>query len=182
MAEKRILGQLRRGGREEFENAVRFYTPYIVTVVQNQLGPGASETEVEEICIDVFLALWQGRNSIRTDNLRGWLVRVARNKAIDHLRKKGVDPLPMEDRFAVSEDMVSTNLEKNERKQMVRKALDSLGESDREIFLRHYYYNQTVAEIAEEMKMNPETVKSRLARGREKLKKKLEQEGYNHAD
>ena len=40
----------------------------------------------------------------------------------------------------------------------------------REIFLRHYYYYQTVERIAGEMKLNPSTVKSHLRRGREKLR------------
>jgi RNA polymerase sigma-70 factor (ECF subfamily) len=44
---------------------------------------------------------------------------------------------------------------------------------DQEIFLRHYYYCQSVAVIAEKMKMNPSTIKTRLKRGREKLRQYL---------
>ena len=52
--------------------------------------------------------------------------------------------------------------------------MDGLGEPDREIFLRYYYYEQKIAEIADEMAMNAGTVKSRLRRGREKLRQTLE--------
>jgi RNA polymerase sigma-70 factor (ECF subfamily) len=45
---------------------------------------------------------------------------------------------------------------------------------DREIFLRHYYYYQGVSRIAEEMDMNVSTVKTHLARGRQKLKSILQ--------
>ena len=55
----------------------------------------------------------------------------------------------------------------------VREYMDSLPEKDRQIFLRHYYYGQTVADISREMKMPESTVKSRLRRGREKMKEYL---------
>ena len=44
---------------------------------------------------------------------------------------------------------------------------------DREIFLRHYYYCQTVSQISGEMGINVSTVKTKLRRGREKLRKQL---------
>ena len=50
-----------------------------------------------------------------------------------------------------------------------------MGWPDREIFLRYYYYDQKISEIADEMDMNAETVKSRLRRGREKLKSLIEE-------
>ena len=46
-------------------------------------------------------------------------------------------------------------------------------EPDREIFLRHYFYCQGVAEIALALDMNTNTVKTRLRRGREKLRREL---------
>jgi RNA polymerase sigma-70 factor (ECF subfamily) len=49
---------------------------------------------------------------------------------------------------------------------------------DREIFLRHYYYCQPVKTIAAELEMNESTVKTRLKRGREKLKTILREGGY----
>ena len=44
--------------------------------------------------------------------------------------------------------------------------------------IRYYYYDQTVAQIAAEMKMNLETVKSKLRRTREKIKTKLIERSY----
>ena len=49
----------------------------------------------------------------------------------------------------------------------VRQAVEALLETDREIFLRHYYYAQTVREIAEAMELKEPTVKTKLSRGRE---------------
>ena len=49
---------------------------------------------------------------------------------------------------------------------------------DRELFVRHYYYGQTVARAAEEMELNLSTAKTRLRRGRERLKTFLQEVGY----
>ena len=54
--------------------------------------------------------------------------------------------------------------------------MDGLPPEDRDIFLRHYFWYQTVSQIARETGMNESTVKSRLKRGREKLRKKLVKE------
>ena len=49
-------------------------------------------------------------------------------------------------------------------------------EPDREIFLRHYFYEQSAAEIALLLDMSTNTVKSRLRRGRERLRAELVKE------
>lgn len=58
----------------------------------------------------------------------------------------------------------------------VRRAVDSLKPKDRDIFLRYYFYLQSAETIAEELGMAPVSVRSRLSRGRETLRKKLEKE------
>lgn len=182
MTEAEMRRRLRRGTRQDFEEIVRYYIPYVMTILQNQLRTEHSEADAEEACMDVFLALWHNRERIRSDNLRGWLVRVARNKACDLVRKKGLRTIPLEDLLAVTDDRILDGMEQKEKNRLVRDALGKLGDSDREIFLRYYYYEQKVNEIAGEMGMNPETVKSRLKRGREALKKLLEQEGFSYVD
>ena len=68
------------------------------------------------------------------------------------------------------EDSPERSLTRKEEARLVRKAVDSLGEPDREVFLRHYFYAQNVQEISGIMNMNESTVKTKLRRGRSKLK------------
>ena len=60
----------------------------------------------------------------------------------------------------------------------IRKAVLALREPEREIFLRYYYFYQPVSTIAEEMGLEPANVKTKLFRGRKKLKEVLEKGGY----
>ena len=78
-----------------------------------------------------------------------------------------------EDVILVSDDMAQRLAEDHERDEIVRRAVLALDQPDREIILRYSYYGQKAAEIAAEMDMNAETVKSRLRRGREKLRKMI---------
>ena len=63
---------------------------------------------------------------------------------------------------------------REERERIVREAVLAMETTDREIFLRYYYHCQPIAVIAGETGMPESTVKSRLRRGREKLRAALE--------
>ena len=78
-----------------------------------------------------------------------------------------------EDILELPDSSPLSNLEQEEEKRLLRQAVDGLDKKDREIFLRHYYYAQSVAQIASEMNMPESTVKTRLRRGRMKLKEYL---------
>lgn len=156
------------------------YDAYVATVVANQLGPTGLREDVEELTANVFLSLWTHRDRLKTSHLRGWLGAAGRNEARMFLRRQREPLIPEEDVLLVDDEDAQRLLERRERTRIVGIALDALGEPDREVFLRHYYYNQTVAEIAEEMSLHPEAVKSKLRRGRKKLKEILKNGGYVH--
>ena len=71
------------------------------------------------------------------------------------------------------DDDVMRRLSERERAEAVRAALDTLCAEDREIFYRFYDLCQTSNEIAAAMGMNPATVRTRLSRGRETLRRAL---------
>ena len=71
----------------------------------------------------------------------------------------------------------SAAAEQAEERELVQKALEQLEPTDREIFLRHDYYAQTVEEISQRMHLNPSTIKTKLRRGRMRLKTILQRWG-----
>lgn len=173
MDDHMLLRRLRRRDPSALEAVMDRYLPYVRAIVGNVLRTMPPE-DVEEVTSDVFLALWQ--QNLRTDNLKAWLGATARNRALNRLRQR-TDAVPLEGDVLVLEGPEQA-VQKSWLREQVQSALDSLGEPDRELFLRHYYYFQTVAEIAQAMDLNENTVKSRLFRGRQKLKATLEQGGF----
>ena len=140
----------------------------------NQLGPCAAAEDIEELASDVFVALWRAPQPLRTEHLRGWLGKVARNQAISFLRRQHLQLVRDEDCILIDDRDAQKLLEAKERSALLNAALAALTSEDREIFLRRYYYNQTAGQIAEALHMNPSTVRSRLLRGRQSLRTELQ--------
>ena len=172
--DKIILRRLKRGDAAALEAAVRQYSGYVTAVIGNQLGPCAAAEDIEELASDVFVALWRAPQPFRTEHLRGWLGKVARNQAISFLRRQHLQLVRDEDCILIDDRDAQKLLEAKERSALLNAALAALTPEDREIFLRRYYYNQTAGQIAEALHMNPSTVRSRLLRGRQALRTELQ--------
>ena len=161
--EEEIVLRLNRGDPAALEALIDCYAPYVCGVAARIL-PGHPE-EWEELAGDVFLAAWDNRKKLRPGQVKGWLSTVARNRAFN--RRRGH-----------REDLPQSEAEYRELRSTLALALGSLDQQDRELFVRHYYYGQTVARAAEEMELNLSTAKTRLRRGRERLKTFLQEVGY----
>ena len=173
MTESKALRELQRGSEKALEWFIDRYSAYVGTVVYNIIGGSRSREDVEELCSDVFVSLWNNAAAIKGSSVKAYLVSIARNKSIDLLRRAGQE-LPLEE-DTISVSGMEESLERRDELQKVRQAVLAMDWPDREIFLRHYYYCQKIADIAREMDMNCSTVKTRLRRGREKLRSALEE-------
>lgn len=171
MREETILRRLRSQDPSALEALMDRYIPYVSTVVWNILRSSMTVQDAEEVVSDVFLAAWNQSEQITPGFTKAWLGAVARNKAKNKLRQRG-EELPFEEDYLEipDENTPANAAERAEEHRLVRKAVDSLGQPDREIFLRHYYYAQTVEEISQEMQLNRSTIKTKLRRGRLRLR------------
>ena len=85
-----------------------------------------------------------------------------------------IDDIDIEDDHSIDE--------REESKELIRelkKAVDKLGEPEREILIRYYFYYQKIEDISAYMKINPATVKVKLHRTRKKLKAILTERGFS---
>lgn len=167
-----ILVRLRDQDQTALEMAIHHYAGYVAAVIKKTLGPLGTPQDIEELSSDAFVALWQNAAKLRDNSdLKYWLAVVARNAAIKRCKKIKFEE-PLEENL-IFDQPIEEPWEREERVRMVRSAVEGLEPVDREIFMRHYFWRQTVAQISEEMGKNPSAIKSRLSRGREKLRKKL---------
>ena len=86
--------------------------------------------------------------------------------------------LDIEDVVLADEYSISDNIDRQTLQKDLREAMDIFGEPDREILMRYYYYYQTAPKIAEVMSLKLEAVKSKIKRGRTKLRAFLTERGY----
>lgn len=170
MQEAELLKKLRQRRSRALEEAMEQYGAYVATVIRNVLGTSGSMEDAEELSADVFFALWEHSDTVMEGKLKPWLGAVARNRAKDLLRKRR-PVLPMdEDVLTIAVESPEEQAMQETQKQALLEAVRSMTEPDREIFLRYYYNFQTMEEIALRMGMPLGTVKTRLHRGRKRLK------------
>lgn len=173
-----LVPALQRGDEEALGEIITRYTPYVGAIVWNIVRDSLSLEDAKEIVSDVFCILWQNAAKARADALKGYLGSIARSRALNALRKQG-RALKLEDDMLDRpipgpEDTVS----RMELYAALRRAVESLPEPDRSIFLRYYYLGQNSKAISEALSVKQNTVTSKLRRGRERLRTELEKGGY----
>ena len=178
MRDTAILHKLNAGDPRGLELLMEVYLPYVSAVVWNILRGAMSPQDAEEVVSDVFLAAWNQSSDLESGHVKSWLGAVARHKAKNKLRQMG-KALPLEESMLdiPSLEDPTEGLDRREEAALVRRAVDAMPPREREVFLRHYYYAQSIKEIAAAMAMNESTVKNQLRRGRIKLTELLLKEG-----
>ncbi len=172
--EEKLLKSLKKRRRGSLEKAIELYTPYVSTVVYNVIGSAMSREDIEETVSDVFISLWRSAASLDADKgcIRAYLGAAARNTAKNRLRcavgHEELDESLISDRGTPEEEA-----ERREERRLLINAVRSLGEPDSEIFMRYYFYGEKTGEIADAVGICTSTVKSKLARGRKKLREIL---------
>ncbi len=134
----------------------------------------------EDIVQEAFTSLWRtgarydaGRGSVRT-----WILTVVRNRAVDAFRRDGVregntvNDDGLVDQL-VADEHTDVEVERREQSRVVRTALHSLPEEQRQVVELAYFGGFTHAEIAELLALPQGTVKGRMRLAMSKLRSSL---------
>lgn len=134
----------------------------------------------EEVLLDVYTQVW--RQASLYDNKRGaplaWLMTIARTRAIDRLRSGRTEQQSKESLESVGEVTAATMSPEEsavlgERQRLVRSALSSLSNEQREVIELAYYSGLSHSEIALRLGQPLGTVKTRTRLGMMKLRELL---------
>lgn len=173
-----LVDAMARGDEAALEHVIDRYTAYVGTIVWNIVKGNLDRADAKAIVSDVFYLAWCSADKIQRGKLKGYLSVLARRRSINMLRSIKAD-------LALTEDIVQIPVPGPEDESLrqevysaLRRSLEKLPEPDRTIFLRHYYLYQRTSEIAKAMGINVSTVKSKLRRGRENLRRELTEGGY----
>lgn len=132
----------------------------------------------EDIFQDVFikvnqkLSTFEGNSSIKT-----WIIRITINTAKDFLKSaynRRVVPMMEYQENGLVSDSDYENVENKDTNDMIMEAVLSLPDKYKDVIISVYYNDMTIAEVASYLALPEGTVKSRLSRGRQRLKSALE--------
>ncbi len=139
-------------------------------------------SEAEDIAQDTFLKVWKNIKKFKPDQkFKPWIFTIARNTALDHIRKKKAVPFSgMEDeQFSETledlEPIADELFEKAENVAKISSALEILRPEYRSVLMLHYAEDLTFEEISVVMNCPMNTVKSWHRRALEILRNHLHQ-------
>lgn len=154
-------------------NEIIKYYDYLMRLAVSKCD---SQSDAEDLVGDTMLAAFNYLHKGGTiEYPKTWLTNTLFHKYNDNLRKKYRYPVTvcLDDIEDIAADADEEYLSSEEASQ-VRRELNFLGYSTREVMIRYYFGNQSVADIAKGLGIPEGTVKSRLSAGRNQMKKGLE--------
>ena len=176
------IKKVKKGDQSAFEDIVVLFQSRIYQHCYRMLG---NAHEAEDIAQEAFIRAYVNIHSY--DDRRKfstWLYRIATNLSIDRLRKrkpdyfldaeiKGTDGLDMYSQLATDARLPEEEVQGMELEKMIYQEIANLPPIYRSIITLRYLEEFSLKEISEIMDLPLGTVKTRIHRGREALRKKL---------
>jgi RNA polymerase sigma factor (sigma-70 family) len=126
--------------------------------------------DAEDVLQRVFYEVWRNRDRYDpTRSLEAWVLGIARKRAIDLLRRRHANVVPIEELRDIAGDDGRELAERYARANEVRGALARLPKEQREVLTLAYFGDLTQTEIAERLGVPLGTVKARAFRGLRRL-------------
>jgi RNA polymerase sigma factor (sigma-70 family) len=126
--------------------------------------------DAEDVLQRVFYEVWRNRDRYDpTRSLEAWVLGIARKRAIDLLRRRHANVVPIEELRDIAGDDGRELAERFARANEVRGALERLPKEQREVLTLAYFGELTQTEIADRLGVPLGTVKARAFRGLRRL-------------
>ena len=157
----------------DLEKIINEYSSYTATIIDNMARNSLNDEDKEEIVSEVFFILWKNKNKLNVNKyLSSYIAGITRNVVKEYLRKVKIN-------FDISDyenslynydiiDLLDDNVEEISK---IEEKLKNMKKIDKTIFLDFYYSFKSINDIAKEQKISEFSVKQRLYRIRNKIRK-----------
>ena len=159
----------------DLERIINEYSSYIAIIINNMASTNLSNEDKEEIISEVFFILWKNKHKLDINkSLSSYIAGITRNLIKEYLRKIKVDvDISDYENSLYSYDKIEFFNTEIQEIRNIEKKLENMKEIDKTIFLDFYYSSKSIKDIAKEQKMSEFSVKQRLYRIRNKIKKEV---------
>ena len=181
----KLVKRIENGDQQAFE---QLYNRTSGKVLYGTIRVYIKEADAaDDVLQDTYIKVYNNiANLSSSANILGWIRTIAANTARDYLRKSkrftehefsmdaendDGDTIELEDDNL--ENLPEAQLDRRETARLMNEILDSLPEEQRLVLLMAYYENKKVDEIAAELGLSANTVKSRMNYGRKKVEGKV---------
>ncbi|KOS66861.1 RNA polymerase sigma factor SigW [Lysinibacillus contaminans] len=181
LVNKRIK-QVLKGDQNAFADIVSLYQHKLYQVCYRMLS---NKQEAEDIAQEAFVRAYMNLHTFdQKRKFSTWLYRIATNLCIDRIRKKkpdyyldaevtGTEGLDMYSQIAAKDQLPEETLVQMELQERIQYEIGRLPDKYRSVIVLKYIEELSLQEISEILDMPLGTVKTRIHRGREALRKQL---------
>ena len=183
MYDNELIKMLRDDPNHGLKFLMQKYTGLVCAVIKGKFAAFScfSAEDIEECISDVFCEFYNNIEKFDSEkgSVKTLLCAIAKNKAIDKIRKCSTiseqisiddeeSGMQFADDFLLEDELIT-----EEFKDTLISEINALGEPDREIIVRKFYFAETSKSIAKKLGITVSTVDTRAHRALKKLKEKL---------
>ncbi len=177
-----LIKETLQGNNNAFEKLIERYKGFIFAIILNFIK---DHGEVENLAQEIFLQIYISLPNYKMDNFKGWIGRIATNKAIDWKRKKKAkfNEMIVEDTEEVMDLSETRSCEtpeevliKKENREKINRICKNMPTIYEDVIIKFYFQEKSYEEIAQEEDTTVKTIASRLYRGRNMFREKWREE------
>ncbi|MCI8398180.1 MAG: sigma-70 family RNA polymerase sigma factor [Oscillibacter sp.] len=180
--EQAWIDAARQGDQDAFAELVRLYEKRVLALTGRMCG---NPEDAAEAAQEAFLAAWQGLRNFRGESsFSTWLYRLASNACVDLLRreKRRGGTLSLDDEslnldLPAGRSTPQEEVERRELREEIEAGLQALPPEYRSVLVLREVHQLHYEEIGAALGLDAGTVKSRISRGRKRLRNFLSERG-----
>lgn len=173
--ETALIQQLHSGSRQAFETVFRTYYKMMCTFAVYYTKDGEI---AEEIVQDLFCKIWEKRSDLKINtSLKSYLYKSTYNHLLNHKRQEEVSKKYVKSQLESRNNSFENtdSIIQKQLAQQIQKAIDSLPEKRREIFILSRNNGLKYQEIADVLDIKLKTVESQMVKALEHLRQQLKE-------
>ena len=176
MHDRKMIDAILNRSEVAIVDAIDTYSKLLWSIAGAILNNIGSIQDVEECVADTFIYLWENPQKFdpQRGTLKSWLSIIAKTKAIDRCRViTKSNTVSLEDTLLIDGFGIVDDIIQEETRRALIAAVNALGEPDREILVRRFYYDQKPKEIALALNMSVKQINNHLYQTKLKLRESI---------
>ncbi len=173
--DKALISRAQSGDEQAFADLMRANYAFVYAIV---IGIMDNPHDAEEVVQDTFLNVYRGLAQYEEQTkFRSWLATIARNRALNWLRTQRMDTVSInevEEHTLQTPNTLDDQLIRDEQRELILRAMETLPEKDREIARSYYLDGTSYDELTRTHGLSYKAIAFRLSRAKQRLAKRLQ--------
>ena len=173
--DKALISRAQSGDEQAFADLMRANYAFVYAIV---IGIMDNPHDAEEVVQDTFLNVYRGLAQYEEQTkFRSWLAKIARNRALNWLRTQRMNTVSInevEEHTLQTPNTLDDQLIRDEQRELIRRAMETLSQKDREIAHSYYLDGASYDELTRAHGLSYKAIAFRLSRAKQRLAKRLQ--------